>query len=78
LDTFPDCETHLRWVTIGGRRWIEEVGPTYGPTGKTITGVMPSFEATLTPEQVAQVTAFERVQFGGGTSEQVLADCGLG
>jgi mono/diheme cytochrome c family protein len=38
---------------------------------------MPSFEGTLSDEEIAQVAAFERLSFAGATLEQVTADCGL-
>jgi mono/diheme cytochrome c family protein len=78
LETFPDCETHRQWVTIGSDRWQEEVGPVYGAPGKEITAIMPSFEAVLTEAEIQQVVAFERARFGGGDNAVVLADCGLG
>ena len=77
LETFPDCETHRRWVTLGSERWKEEVGDVYGAPGKEITAIMPSFEAVLTEEEIRQVASFERVRFGGGGMGTVLADCGL-
>jgi mono/diheme cytochrome c family protein len=77
LQTFPDCETHRRWVTLGSERWQEEVGPVYGAPGREITAIMPSFEAVLTEEEIRQVASFERVRFGGEEAGAVLADCGL-
>jgi mono/diheme cytochrome c family protein len=77
LETFPDCETHRQWVTIGSDRWKDEVGPVYGAPGKEITAVMPSFDAVLTDEEIQQVAAFERFRFGAGDMGAVLADCGL-
>ena len=38
---------------------------------------MPGFASSLTDEQLRAVAAFERVRFGGGDPDQVLADCGL-
>ena len=78
LETFPDCETHVQWVTIGSDRWKEEVGPVYGASGKEITAIMPSFEAVLTDLEIRQVASFERFRFGGAEMEDVLAGCGLG
>ena len=78
LETFPDCDTHRQWVTIGSDRWQEEVGPVYGAPGKEITAIMPSFEAVLTEVEIQQVAAFERSRFGGGEITEVLSDCGLG
>ena len=78
LETFPGCDIHRQWVTIGSDRWQEEVGPVYGAPGKEITAIMPSFEAVLTEVEIQQVAAFERSRFGGGEVTEVLADCGLG
>ena len=75
LETFPDCDTHIQWVTLGSERWKEEVGPVYGAPGKEITAIMPSFEAVLTDEEIRQVVSFERMRFGGGEIDDVLADC---
>ena len=77
LETFPDCETHRQWVTIGSERWKEEVGPVLGAPGREITAVMPSFDSILTEEEIQQVASFERFRFGGGEIAAVLADCGL-
>ena len=77
LETFPDCETHRQWVTLGSERWKEEVGPVYGAPGKEITAIMPSFAAVLTEEEIQQVASFERFRFAGGEMAAVLADCDL-
>jgi len=77
LETFPDCETHRQWVTLGSKRWQEEVGPVYGAPGKEITAIMPSFGAILTEEEIQQVASFERFRFAGGEMAAVLADCDL-
>ena len=77
IETFPDCETHVQWVTIGSQRWQEEVGPVYGAPGREITAVMPSFESILTDAEIQQVASFERFRFGGAEMGAVLADCGF-
>lgn len=38
---------------------------------------MPSFAASLSPEQIAAAAAFERVRFGGADPDTTLVDCGL-
>jgi hypothetical protein len=38
---------------------------------------MPPFGSSLTEEQIAAVSAFERVRFGGQDPEAALSDCGL-
>ena len=78
LETFPACDDHMQWVRLGSLRWKDEVGPTYGATAKEIGGVMPSFEGSLTAEEVAQVAAFERVRYGGADEEAALSGCGGG
>ncbi len=75
--TFPDCATQLRWISLGSERWSNEVGPSYGEQEKEITGAMPSFEPTLTNEQVRQIAAFERSRYGGSAETAALTDCGL-
>jgi mono/diheme cytochrome c family protein len=75
LETFPDCETHIQWVTLGSERWREEVGAVYGASGKEITAIMPSFDAVLTDEEIRQVVSFERMRFGGADLDSVLTDC---
>ena len=38
---------------------------------------MPGFGSSLSEEQIAAVSAFERVRFGGQEPEAALSDCGL-
>ena len=75
--TFGDCADQVSWITIGSARHKLEVGPTYGDTGKEITGIMPSFETVLSAEQIAQVAAFERHRFGGLAETTALEQCGF-
>ena len=75
LETFPDCQTHRQWVTLGSERWKAEVGPVYGAPGKEITAIMPSFAAILTELEIKQVASFERFRFAGGEMAAVLVDC---
>jgi hypothetical protein len=77
---FSKCSDHIEWVTIGTLGFQTAGRATYGDTAKPVGGsgaVMPAFAASLTPEQIASVVAYERVSFGGGEAEAVLADCGL-
>jgi hypothetical protein len=78
LVTFPSgsCSDHVEWVTLGTAGWPE---PTYGATDKAVGGVglMPAFGTSLTEEQIAQVTLYERVAFGGQDIDEAEADCGL-
>jgi mono/diheme cytochrome c family protein len=77
LETFSDCADHRQWITLGSERWQAEVGATYGDTDKDITAVMPSFDTVLSSTEIAQVAAFQRLQFGGATVNDSLTDCGL-
>ena len=38
---------------------------------------MPGYDGVLTPEQIAAVSLYERVQFGGQPLEEAEVDCGL-
>ncbi len=73
--TFPDCTEHIRWITLGTDGWKTEVGPTYGADAREVTRVMPGFGGSLSPEEIAQVAAFERVRYGGDEPEVALAEC---
>ena len=74
LTTFGACEDHIAWVSAGSLGWPDS---TYGDTAKPVAGGMPGFSGTLTDEQVAAVTVFERVRFGGEDPDAALIDCGL-
>ncbi len=81
LTTFPEgaCVDHQAWVGLGTAGWPD---PTYGANGTPVgsVGVMPGFGSgpnPLTPEQIAEVALYERVQFGGEDLEDALADCGF-
>lgn len=78
LETFPDCETQVRWVTLGSEEWKAEVGPTYGATDKPVMGGMPRNGATLGDEEIRAVVVYERVRFGGLDEATAVADCGAG
>jgi mono/diheme cytochrome c family protein len=76
-ETFPDCADHVRWVSLGSKRWKETVGPTYGRQANTINGAMPDFGESLTPEQLKQIALYERVRFGDAELETEKGACGL-
>lgn len=76
LETFPDCETHIRWITLGSEGWKTEVGPNYGANDAPVDQVMPSFDS-LDETAVRRVAFYERVRFGGGDPESERAACGL-
>ncbi|MGI8518838.1 MAG: c-type cytochrome [Acidimicrobiia bacterium] len=75
--TFASCADHIEWVTKGSSGFQAEGRSTYGDLNKPITANMPSFAASLSPEQIAAVVAFERVRFGAVDPAAVLTDCGL-
>jgi mono/diheme cytochrome c family protein len=77
LSTWPTCADQQRWIALGSERWQAEVGPTYGANDAEITGVMPGHGEKLTEREIAEVAAFERVEYGGGDVDEVLVDCGL-
>jgi len=74
LETFPEgsCALQLRWVTGGSAGWPD---PTYGAQGKPVKGGMPTFGASLTDREIAQVVLYERVAFGQEDLETAKADC---
>ena len=76
LTTFGSCADQIEWIQLGSAGFVAAGRDTYGDTGKTINGGMPG-HSSLTAEQLAAVAAFERVRFGRGDAETVLADCGL-
>jgi mono/diheme cytochrome c family protein len=67
VKTFPKVADHEAWVTTGSASL--PAGTIYGVNrvvhGDGYTAVMPAFGTTLTKEQIAAVTRYERVQFGG-------------
>jgi mono/diheme cytochrome c family protein len=79
VTTFSSCLDHVEWVAKGTAGFQGEGRATYGDIEKPVGGVgtMPGFGASLTPEQLASVVAFERIRFGGGAEDTVLQDCGL-
>ena len=77
LTTFGSCTDHIEWVTLGSSGFQGAGNDTYGDTSKPIAGGMPGFGSNLSEEQIAAVSVFERVRFGGGDPQEALADCGL-
>ncbi|HJU81977.1 MAG TPA: cytochrome c [Acidimicrobiia bacterium] len=74
--TFPECEDHQVWVTLGSMEWENQFGPIYGATNKEITAIMPSFKNVLSEAEIAEVASFERFQFGGLSATEAVAGCG--
>lgn len=78
LETFPSCDDHVRWITLGSQRWVDEVGPSYGTQGKPVGGAMPSHEDTLSETELRQIAMYERVRFGESDIGTEKTACGLG
>ncbi len=76
-ETFPDCDSHMRWIRLGSEGWKNQVGPTYGTQDKPVDQVMPPFDA-LDDQALRRIAMYERVRFGGGDLETERAACGLG
>lgn len=78
VETFSDYEEHAHWVTLGSVRWREEEGDTYGDTEKPVNGYngqnMPSFEASLSEEEILEVVRYEREVISGYGCEPLLAE----
>lgn len=75
LTTFGACTEHVEWVTLGSAGFTAQGA--YGDTNKPVNGGMPSFAGSLTGEQIAAVSAFQRVRFGGADPDQTLIGCNL-
>lgn len=73
LTTFGVCTDHIEWVSLGSAGFPDG----HGDTNKPTAGGMPAFSGSLSPEQIAAVSAFERVRFGGANPDEALVDCGL-
>lgn len=76
LNTFNQCSDHIEWVRLGSAGFLAAGRNTYGDLGTTVGGGMPGFP-NLSDEEIAAVIAFERIRFGGGGVDDVLANCGL-
>jgi hypothetical protein len=77
LVTFPaeSCTDHVSWVALGTAKWPDA---TYGANDTALGAsgaTMPGFEDRLTPEELAAVVIFERVQFGGQSLVDAESDC---
>jgi len=77
LANFPaeQCAAHIEWVALGSAAWPDS---TYGALGKPVGGFgqMPGFGDSLTEEEIAAVTLYERVAFGGQSLPEAELDCG--
>jgi mono/diheme cytochrome c family protein len=77
LVAFPEeaCESQIEWIALGSADWPDA---TYGANNTPVAGGMPGFEGQLTELEIAQVTLYERVEFGGLDIEAAETACGLG
>ncbi|MBX3285503.1 MAG: cytochrome c [Actinobacteria bacterium] len=72
VTTFKDPLAMVHWIAFGATGGARDDG-TYGDVDRpggpmnvgTLGGVMPNFDTTLTPEEIAAVTIFVREEFGG-------------
>jgi len=78
VTVFGSCSDHIEWIELGTTGFQAAGTSTYGDTDKPVGGggVMPGF-ASLSPEQLAAISAFERVRFGAQDTDEALQDCGL-
>jgi mono/diheme cytochrome c family protein len=78
VETFANYEDHVQWVNLGSARWAQEVGDTYGDTAKPVLGFngnpMPSFEGSLSEEEILEVVRYEREIISGHGCEPDLAE----
>ena len=76
LATFSACTDHIEWVAIGTSDWPDA---TYGDTGKPVggAGAMPGYQNSLSAEEIAAVSLYERVAFGGEDLAVAEESCGL-
>jgi mono/diheme cytochrome c family protein len=79
LRVFGSCSDHIEWVSLATPGFEAAGRSTYGDSNKPVRGfgLMPGFDSLLTEEQLAAVSAFERVRFGGQEPDAALTDCGL-
>ncbi len=79
LSTFAMCTDHIEWVALGTTGFQSEGRATYGDTAKAVGsgGQMPSFQDTLSPDEIAAVVFYERVVLGGQDVEEAVFDCGF-
>lgn len=76
LQTFSACTDHIEWVSIGTNEWPSG---TYGDTAKPVggVGVMPGYQSSLSEQEIAAVSLYERVAFGDEDITEAESACGL-
>ena len=79
LSTFAMCTDHIEWVSLGTTGFQSAGRASYGDTGKAVGsgGQMPSFQDTLSDQEIAMVVFYERVVMGGQDVEEAVFDCGF-
>lgn len=79
LDTFAMCTDHIEWVSLGTAGFLDAGRENYGDLGTAVGsgGAMPSFQDTLTADEIATVVFYERVVLGGQDVEEAVFDCGF-
>ncbi len=79
INTFAMCTDHIEWVSLGTTGFQDAGRATYGDNDTAVGsgGQMPSFQDTLSSDQIAMVVFYERVVFGGQDIEEAVIDCGF-
>ena len=79
LSTFAMCTDHIEWVALGTTGFQSAGRASYGDTGTAVGsgGQMPSFQDTLSDQEIATVVFYERVVLGGQDVEEAVFDCGF-
>ncbi|MCB2225013.1 MAG: cytochrome c [Actinobacteria bacterium] len=77
LQTFPDCEDQIEWITLGSEGWEAEHGATYGAEAKPLDGGMPAHGDDMAGVEIRWVAAYQRVTYGGEDRAAALEGCGI-
>ena len=75
--TFSACTDHIEWVAIGSDAWPDA---TYGDNAKPVLGTgvaMPGYQNSLSVQEIAAVSLYERVAFSGEDIVTAETACGL-
>ncbi|NND84807.1 MAG: c-type cytochrome [Acidimicrobiia bacterium] len=73
-ETFSACTDQVEWIRLGSSGWPDA---TYGDTEKPVQGGMPGYDGVLSAEEIAAVSMYERVAFGGVELEEAAVSCGI-
>jgi mono/diheme cytochrome c family protein len=77
VETWPDCDSQVEWISLGSEGWRAAYGDTYGASAAPVEGGMPAQGDQMTGAEIRRVAAFERVEYGGQDRAAALADCGI-